>query len=69
MFYFLLLPLAGHIHVFNLFRYISFRAGGACITALIISFWVGPKLIRKLRAMQRHGQPIRTDGPERHLIE
>lgn len=69
MFYWFLLPLAGHIHVFNLFRYISFRAGGACLTALVISFWVGPKLIRKLRAMQRHGQPIRTDGPERHLLE
>ena len=69
MFYWLLLPLAGHIHAFNLIRYISFRAGGACLTALIISFWVGPKLIRKLRAMQRHGQPIRTDGPERHLLE
>jgi phospho-N-acetylmuramoyl-pentapeptide-transferase len=69
MFYWFLLPLAGYIHAFNLFRYITFRAGGACLTALIISFWVGPKLIRKLRAMQRHGQPIRSDGPERHLIE
>ncbi len=69
MFYWLLLPLTGYVHFFNLFRYISFRAGGACLTALVISFWVGPKLIRKLRAMQRHGQPIRIDGPERHLLE
>ena len=46
MLYALLLPLAGHVHVFNLFRYITFRAGGACLTALIISFWLGPKLIR-----------------------
>ena len=69
MLYALLFPLAGHIHIFNLFRYITFRAGGACLTALIISFWVGPRLIRTLKAMQRHGQPIRTDGPERHLIE
>jgi phospho-N-acetylmuramoyl-pentapeptide-transferase len=69
MLYALLLPLAGHVHVFNLFRYITFRAGGACLTALIISFWVGPKLIRMLKAMQKHGQPIRLDGPERHLIE
>jgi phospho-N-acetylmuramoyl-pentapeptide-transferase len=68
MFYFLL-TLSGYIHFFNLFRYITFRAGGACITALIISFWAGPKLIRLLKSMQRHGQPIRTDGPERHLIE
>lgn len=69
MFYWLLLPLAGHVHVFNLFRYITFRAGGACLTALVISFWIGPKLIRKLRAMQQDGQPIRALGPERHLIE
>lgn len=69
MFYWLLLPLAGYVHFFNIFRYITFRAGGACLTALVISFWLGPKLIRKLRAMQRHGQPIRSDGPERHLIE
>jgi len=68
MFYYLL-TLSGYIHFFNLFRYITFRAGGACITALVISFWAGPKLIRLLKSMQRHGQPIRTDGPERHLIE
>ena len=69
MFYAFLLPLAGVIHAFNLFRYITFRAGGACLTALVISFWAGPKLIRFLKSVQRHGQPIRTDGPERHLIE
>jgi phospho-N-acetylmuramoyl-pentapeptide-transferase len=69
MLYALLLPLAGYAHIFNLFRYITFRAGGACLTALVISFWAGPKLIRFLKSMQRHGQPIRLDGPERHLIE
>jgi len=69
MLYALLLPLAGYVHAFNLFRYITFRAGGACLTALVISFWAGPKLIRFLKSMQRHGQPIRLDGPERHLIE
>jgi phospho-N-acetylmuramoyl-pentapeptide-transferase len=69
MLYAILFPLAGHVHVFNLFRYITFRAGGACLTALIISFWAGPKVIRYLKSVQRYGQPIRTDGPERHLIE
>jgi phospho-N-acetylmuramoyl-pentapeptide-transferase len=69
MLYALLLPLAGSIHAFNLFRYITFRAGGACLTALVISFWLGPKLIRQLKSLQRDGQPIRLDGPERHLIE
>jgi phospho-N-acetylmuramoyl-pentapeptide-transferase len=69
MLYAFLLPLAGYIHAFNLFRYITFRAGGACLTALVISFWAGPKVIRYLKSVQRHGQPIRSDGPERHLIE
>jgi phospho-N-acetylmuramoyl-pentapeptide-transferase len=69
MLYAFLLPLSGDVHVFNLFKYITFRAGGACLTALIVSFWLGPKLIRLLKSMQRHGQPIRLDGPERHLIE
>src|ERR1700692_4547466 len=69
MLYALLLPLAGHVHVLNLFRYLTFRAGGACLKALELSFGVGPKLIRTLKAIQKHGQPIRLDGPERHLIE
>jgi phospho-N-acetylmuramoyl-pentapeptide-transferase len=69
MLYGILLPLADHVHFFNLFKYITFRAGGACLTALVVSFWFGPKLIRMLKKMQRQGQPIRLDGPERHLIE
>jgi phospho-N-acetylmuramoyl-pentapeptide-transferase len=62
-------PLAEHFILFNLFRYITFRSGAACLTALVVSFWLGPKMIRWLRSMQRQGQPIRADGPERHLIE
>jgi phospho-N-acetylmuramoyl-pentapeptide-transferase len=69
MFYWFLLPLAGYVHFFNLFRYITFRAGGACLTALVISFWLGPRVIRYLKSVQRQGQPIRLDGPERHLVE
>ena len=53
----------------NLFRYITFRAGIACLTALFLSFVLGPVVIRWLRSVQRGGQPIRLDGPERHLIE
>ncbi len=55
--------------LFNLFRYQTFRSGAACLTALILSFWLGPRVIRWLKSVQRGGQPIRTDGPERHLIE
>jgi len=55
--------------VFNLFRYITFRAGGAFLTALIFGFVFGPSLIRVLRARQGKGQPIRTDGPESHFAK
>ncbi|MCE8468136.1 phospho-N-acetylmuramoyl-pentapeptide-transferase, partial [Rhodovulum sulfidophilum] len=54
--------------VFNLFRYITFRAGGAFFTALLFGFLFGRPLINLLRKRQRNGQPIRTDGPEGHIV-
>ncbi|MXQ06542.1 phospho-N-acetylmuramoyl-pentapeptide-transferase [Alphaproteobacteria bacterium GH1-50] len=54
--------------VFNLFRYITFRAGGAFFTALVFGFLFGRPLIDLLRKRQRHGQPIRDDGPESHIL-
>ena len=64
----LLVPLADQFQAFNLFRYITFRTGGATITALIISLLCGPAFIRWLKAHQVEGQPIRNDGPESHLL-
>ena len=58
-----------HFALFNLFRYITFRSGAACLTALFVSLWLGPGIIAMLRKVQRGGQPIRALGPERHLIE
>ena len=52
---------------FNLFRYITFRAGGAFITALLFGFVFGRPLIMALRRRQGKGQPIREDGPEGHF--
>ncbi len=69
MFFNILFPLADEISVFNLFRYLTFRTGGAVLTALLVSFICGPAVIRWLRARQGNGQPIRSDGPERHIIE
>ena len=54
--------------IFNLFRYITFRAGGAFFTALIFGFIFGQPLINFLKKKQKNGQPIRSDGPEHHLI-
>ncbi len=55
--------------VFNLFRYITFRAGGAFFTALIFGFVFGRPLINLLRRRQGKGQPIREDGPETHFAK
>lgn len=54
---------------FNLFRYITFRAGGAFLTALIFGFLFGKPLINVLRKKQGKGQPIRDDGPEGHFVK
>ena len=64
----LLYPLAEDFRIFNLFRYLTFRTGAAVMTALIISFILGPPLIRWLRSKQGKGQPIRDDGPARHIV-
>ena len=68
MLYNFLYPLVGEVGFFNLFRYITFRTGGAIITALVLSFLFGPMIIRWLKAKQRGGQPIRVDGPPSHLV-
>ena len=68
MLYALLFPLADHVQLFNLFRYITFRSGGAVVTALLISFVFGRPIIAWLRSKQTNGQPIRLDGPAGHLV-
>lgn len=54
--------------IFNLFRYLTFRTGGAVLTAMIICFIFGPKIIRWLKSKQKKGQPIREDGPQSHIV-
>ncbi len=66
MLYHLLYPLHTSISAFNVFRYITFRAIYASLTAFLICFVLGPWFIRKLREMQI-GQYIRDDGPQAHL--
>ena len=69
MLYNLLYPLSDSISLFNVFQYLTFRTGAAVLTALVISFVLGPRLIRLLRARQEAGQPIRSDGPQSHLVK
>ncbi len=69
MLYQLLFPLAEDYSFFNLFRYLTFRSGGALATALIIFFIFGNRFIRWLKALQKDGQPIRAEGPQEHLIK
>jgi phospho-N-acetylmuramoyl-pentapeptide-transferase len=65
MFYHWLAPLGKTYIIFNLFNYISFRAAGATVTALLLAFLVGPPVIARLRA-RKVGQIIRADGPASH---
>ncbi|MEI7448410.1 MAG: phospho-N-acetylmuramoyl-pentapeptide-transferase [Desulfomonile sp.] len=66
MLYHLLYPLGAHSILFNVFKYITFRAIMATLTALIISFLLGGPLVEYLRTFQI-GQMIRTDGPKSHF--
>jgi phospho-N-acetylmuramoyl-pentapeptide-transferase len=59
----------GYPGILNLFRYITFRAGGATATALFLGLLIGPKFIGWLRVRQGKGQPIRMDGPQTHLAK
>ncbi|MBN1698362.1 MAG: phospho-N-acetylmuramoyl-pentapeptide-transferase [Spirochaetales bacterium] len=66
MFYKFLYPLVDVFKGFNIFKYITFRAAYAAITALLISFLLGPWLIRQLKKL-KVGQEVREDGPQTHL--
>jgi phospho-N-acetylmuramoyl-pentapeptide-transferase len=59
----LLFPFADDFIIFNLFRYLTFRTIGALLTALVISFLIGPWMIKTLRLHQNGGQPIRDFVP------
>jgi len=66
MLYDLLVPLVKYWSGFNVFRYITFRTAMAAVTAIVISFALGPWLIRRLRMLQDGEDTIREDTPERH---
>src|ERR1700731_4688289 len=74
MFYWLIdlsntVPGLGGLHSFlNVFRYITFRTGGAMVTGALFVFLFGPWIIDHLRLRQGKGQPIRSDGPQSHLV-
>jgi phospho-N-acetylmuramoyl-pentapeptide-transferase len=59
-------PLVKYFSFFNIFKYISFRSAYAAVTALLISFLFGPRVIRFLTEFKM-GQEIRNDGPQSHL--
>ncbi len=69
MLYYFLFPLAEQFQLFNVLKYITFRSGGAMMTSMVLAFMFGKPIIEWLRIKQKHGQPIRDDGPERHIIE
>jgi phospho-N-acetylmuramoyl-pentapeptide-transferase len=67
MFYWLT-ELSDKVSFLNVFRYITFRTGGSVVTALVFVFLFGGPIIDLLRIKQGKGQPIRTDGPQSHLV-
>ncbi len=69
MLYYLLTSLTDEFSLFNVFRYQTTRTGSAILTALIFIFLFGPAIISLLKVKQGRGQPIRTDGPQRHIVE
>ncbi len=72
MFYLLYQSMAAHMHyvpVLNLLKYLTFRTGLSLFTAQLVVAAMGSRFIRWMRAKQGRGQPIRSDGPESHVIE
>ncbi|MDD3669309.1 MAG: phospho-N-acetylmuramoyl-pentapeptide-transferase [Alphaproteobacteria bacterium] len=67
--FFWLSQFSADISVLNIFRYVTFRTGGAIITAFAIAVFFGPRFIRWLKSKQADGQPIRADGPQTHLAK
>jgi phospho-N-acetylmuramoyl-pentapeptide-transferase len=63
-----LIQFSDRISALNVFRYLTVRTGGAMITALVFVFLFGPSIINELRLKQGKGQPIRSDGPQSHLM-
>jgi phospho-N-acetylmuramoyl-pentapeptide-transferase len=64
-----LVNFSDQIGVLNVFKYITFRTGGAIFTALLFVMLFGPGIIDLLRVKQGKGQPIRDDGPKTHLLK
>ncbi|MBQ8557642.1 MAG: phospho-N-acetylmuramoyl-pentapeptide-transferase [Alphaproteobacteria bacterium] len=61
--------LSADINIFNIFRYITFRSGGALATSFLIMLLCGPRFIAWLKCKQGEGQPIRQDGPQTHFAK
>jgi phospho-N-acetylmuramoyl-pentapeptide-transferase len=69
MLYYIFTSLTDEFSPFNVFRYLTTRTGGAVLTGLFFVFALGPAIISQLKVKQGRGQPIRTDGPQRHIVE
>ncbi|WP_019959708.1 phospho-N-acetylmuramoyl-pentapeptide-transferase [Woodsholea maritima] len=67
MLYLFFSPLADQFQIFNLFNYLTFRTGGALMTALVVALVMGAPFIRWLKS-KGSAQPIRADGPQSHIV-
>ncbi len=69
MLHYIFTSLTDEFSPFNVFRYLSTRSGGAVLTAFVFVLLFGQMIISLLKVKQGKGQPIRTDGPQRHILE
>ena len=69
MLHYLFAALEPRFSFFNVFSYTTSRTGAAILTALVCGLFFGPRIIALLKMKQGKGQPIRTDGPQRHIVE
>lgn len=68
LYYLSLLTHTEQLAFFRLFGYLTFRSGAAVMTSLLIAFLINPALIAWLKRRQGKGQPIRAEGPQRHIL-
>jgi phospho-N-acetylmuramoyl-pentapeptide-transferase len=66
--YYLFIPLVPRFHALNVFNYITFRAAGAAVTAILLSFFVGPIILRRLNAAANY-QVVREGTPDSHAAK
>ncbi len=68
MLYYLLIPLVPRFHALNVYNYITFRAAGAAVTSILLTFIVGPMILKRLNVASNY-QVVREGTPDSHAAK